>query len=225
MTKDPTYPGLLLEPGPVLRSNGGFCCLGNLERLVEKYSLKEVMEQQAFLLSHDDHVFCLNLRTSVLASLSFDGGGRKTSRSLLSSIVLHDSSLANFDIILSRKDDTSPAAIIRASEHILKFQTLSVPTPPVPYTKQEIEAYIMHRSSESTYFDQSAIDTILTLITELRATDSSHLHEQQQISRRSHRSTARCIISLIKVGEAISRMRGCSVIRHSDIMDSSALVL
>jgi DNA replication licensing factor MCM6 len=212
VAKDIDTHDYILEPGALMLADNGICCIDEIDKMndKDKLALHEAMEQQTISISKAGIQATLNARTSILAAANPISGRYNKKLSLLQNLNLSMPIISRFDLVHIITDEPDESNDLALAEHIVKIHRYQKDALQVPYTKEELQAYVKFARTYKPHLSVEARKVMVYAYRRVRSDETSIG------SRGSARITVRQLEALVRLSEALARLHCENVVlpRH-----------
>ncbi|CAF2634186.1 unnamed protein product [Rotaria sp. Silwood2] len=229
LIKDPITGEFVLEGGALVLADQGVCCIDEFDKMTDhdRTAIYEVMEQQTISIAKAGILTSLNARTSILAAANPAYGRYNPKRSIEANIQLPAALLSRFDLLWIIQDKNDREIDLKLARHIASIHQTGC-QPDIEnhqhfINMKTLRRYIATCKKKQPLVPETLLDYIVTAYVELR--------KQARVSKDMTYTSARMLLSILRLSTALARLRCDDLVSKDDIdealrlMESSRLLL
>lgn len=205
---------------PTIQGN----CIDEFDKMNDatRAVLHEAMEQQTISLAKAGIVATLNARTSILASANPIHSMYDTKLSVIENIQLPPTLLSRFDLIYLILDHPDREADRRLARHLVSLYYKDPVLPKTDVDERFLRDYVKYaRARIMPEIDQAARDELVESYVRLRGGGSLRANIRRS---KAIPATPRQLEGMIRISEALARMRLEETVQKADVLEAVRLV-
>jgi len=222
VVRDPLSGEITLEGGALVLADMGVCCIDEFDKMEEgdRTAIHEVMEQQTVSIAKAGITTTLNARASVLAAANPVYGRYNPRKSPEENIGLPTALLSRFDLTFILRDVPDADTDANLARHVT-FVHRTQHHPPLafePFDSAFLRAYVSRARSYHPFIPKELTDHIVGTYVEMRR------ENDKDDERRTRFCTARSLLSILRLSQALARLRFANEVDEADVQEAVRLL-
>mmetsp|Transcript_20127 Transcript_20127/g.35773 ORF Transcript_20127/g.35773 Transcript_20127/m.35773 type:complete len:781 (+) Transcript_20127:182-2524(+) len=224
VTRDKSTGEVALEGGALVLADMGICAIDEFDKMEEsdRTAIHEVMEQQTVSIAKAGVTTTLNARTSILAAANPLYGRYNKRYSPADNINLPAALLSRFDLIFLLLDQANLDNDLALARHIT-FVHKNSKHPALDFTPVSpklLRAYISQARKVEPNIPPALCNSIVEEYVNMRQADLKDANESGSQSM----LTARQLLSILRMSQALARLRFDEQVTQADVLEAIRLV-
>jgi len=214
---------MVLEGGALVLADQGVCAIDEFDKMEEsdRTAIHEVMEQQTVSIAKAGITTTLNARTSVLAAANPAYGRYNMRRSPSENINLPQALLSRFDLLfllVDRVNESQDTALARHVTHVHRFSSAPDVDDGDVFDSNFLKSYIAQARTVEPVVPDDLQEYIVGAYISMRC------DEEPSDSRNYFFTTARTLLSILRLAQSLARLRFSPEVQQSDVDEGIRLM-